>query len=311
MAAFDQDGDSLSFRLGIPIKFKESFVESYQLPNVTSFYREQHATGNETMDDLSVFEIDPISGDLIWDALGATGEYVVLIIIDEWREVQGKRYKIGSVSYDIQMIVEEGEVLKPSIIIPENRCYDRNAIITELFQIQSQGNVKVNLFTDAMGAKINNIPIEEYDFDLWKNSYDLTFTYDLKNAIQEYYKVVLSVEQKSATDPNYFWSKAFFFGLGCDGIIEVPQIITSISQKRKDRVFRAYLTNSFGSITLSQPLNQEVKFYLFDLNGKPVLKEKVLFFNGKGQIEYESIPAGIYIANLEIDSHSHRQRVLI
>ena len=311
LAAFDQDGDSLSFRLGIPRKSKDSFVESYQFPNVSSFYGEQHATGNETMDGLPVFKIDPISGDLVWDAPGATGEYTVLIIIDEWREVQGKRYKIGSVSYDIQMVVEEGEVLKPSIIIPENRCYNQNAIITELFQIQSQGNVKVNLYTDVVGAKINNIPIEEYDFDLWKNSYDLIFTYDSKNATKEYHKVVLSVEQASEADPNYYWSKAFFFGLGCDEIIEAPQIITSISQKRKDRVFRAYLTNSLGSITLSQPLNQEVEFYLLDLNGKSVLKERVLFFNGKGQIEYESIPAGIYIANLEIDSHLHRQKVLI
>lgn len=311
LTAFDQDGDSLSFRLGIPRKSKDSFVESYHLPNAASFYADYYDSGNEAKDDSPVFEIDPISGNLFWDFPGAKGEYTVVIIVDEWREVQEKRYKVGSVSFDMQMIVKEGEVSKPSIVFPENQCYGEGALIEESFQVDSQGNVKINLYTDAVGAKINDIPIEEYDFDLWKNSHDLTFTYDTQNAEKEYYKVVLSVEQESETDPNYYWSKAFIFGLGCDEIVEAPQFITSISQKRKGSIFRANLTNSLGSITLNKTLNQEVEFYLFDLNGKSVLREKVLFFNGKGQIEYESIPAGIYIAHMEIDSRLYKQKVLI
>jgi hypothetical protein len=311
LAALDPDGDSLSYRLGIPRQSKDKTVVEYTKPDNAIFYGTEYSTGNEEKNDIPKFELDPISGDLIWDAPSAEGEYTALVIVDEWRWVHGERYKIGTASFDIQMIVEEDEVLKPTIVFPENQCYQENSIVEELFQVDGHTPVKVNLHTDAEGAKIDNIPIEEYDFDLWKNSFDLTFTYDSKNAAQEYYKIVLSLEQESVTGPNYFWSKAFVFGLGCDEIVRAPVIVTSLSPVESRLSTNAYLTHSSGRISITRSEADQVDFQLFDLNGKSLVKEKISLFEGKGQVRYDPIPSGIYIAFLEIESHLYKQKVLV
>lgn len=309
-AAFDQDGDSLSYTLGIPKQDKGKAVDGYALPSESTFYGSQYSNGNEDKNDVPKFEIDPISGDLVWDAPGSEGEYTALIIVDEWRKVQEKRYKVGSISYDIQMIVRGGEVSKPSIVFPDNQCYVEKALIEETFLVESLSNVKVNLYTHAVGARINNVPIAKYDFDTWKASHDLTFSYDSKNTSQEYYKVVLSLEQESAAGANYFWSKAFVFGIGCDEIVPAPTIVTSIEQPPQERV-STYLTNTSGHINVDKYHNDQMQFQLFSLNGKIVVDQIVSVREGKGRIQYESIPNGIYIVHMEIDSHFYKRKIVV
>ena len=83
-AAFDPDGDSLSYKLTVCTREDGKPIEGYTLPPATHSIR-----------------VDSIKGDLIWDTPADTGKYNVAMEIQEWRN--GK--KISVVVRDMQIEV--------------------------------------------------------------------------------------------------------------------------------------------------------------------------------------------------------------
>jgi gliding motility-associated-like protein len=83
-AAYDPDGDSLSYKLTVCTREDGKPIENYTLPPATHSIR-----------------VDSISGDLIWDTPADIGKFNVAMEIQEWRN--GK--KIGVVVRDMQIEV--------------------------------------------------------------------------------------------------------------------------------------------------------------------------------------------------------------
>ncbi len=83
-AAYDPDGDSLSYKLTVCTREDGKPIENYTLPPATHYLR-----------------VDSITGDLIWNTPADTGKYNVAMEIQEWR--YGK--KIGIVVRDMQIEV--------------------------------------------------------------------------------------------------------------------------------------------------------------------------------------------------------------
>ncbi|HLN56906.1 MAG TPA: hypothetical protein VK207_12980, partial [Bacteroidales bacterium] len=83
-AAYDPDGDSLSYALTVCTREDGLPIQNYTLPPATRSIR-----------------VDSISGDLIWDTPADTGKFNVAMEIQEWRN--GK--KIGVVVRDMQIEV--------------------------------------------------------------------------------------------------------------------------------------------------------------------------------------------------------------
>ena len=102
-AAYDPDGDSLSYKL-IPCRGEGG--ES--IPGFT------YPAASDT------FMIDSKSGTLVWDAPMAQGEYNAAILIEEWRN----QVKIGDVTRDMQIIVRACDNRPPSIETWENCCVE-------------------------------------------------------------------------------------------------------------------------------------------------------------------------------------------
>lgn len=95
-AAFDPDGDSLSYKLTVCTREDGKPIQNYTLPPASrSFY------------------VDPISGDLVWDAPTAIGIYNVAMEIEEYRS----GIKIGIVVRDMQIEVYETDN-KPPVTSP-------------------------------------------------------------------------------------------------------------------------------------------------------------------------------------------------
>ncbi len=87
--AYDADGDSLSFKLvacrgagGLPIP-------GFVFPNEID------------PDGQSTFEIDPVTGTIIWDKPILQGEYNIAFIVEEWRD----GVRIGYVTRDMQITI--------------------------------------------------------------------------------------------------------------------------------------------------------------------------------------------------------------
>src|SRR5665648_8369 len=102
-AAYDPDGDSLSYALTICTKEDGKPIANYTLPPAT------HR-----------IYVDSISGDLVWDTPAAIGTYNVAMEIQEWRN----GIKIGVVVRDMQIEVYETDNNPPETSPLSDLCVE-------------------------------------------------------------------------------------------------------------------------------------------------------------------------------------------
>jgi gliding motility-associated-like protein len=123
-AAFDPDGDSLSYKLTVCTRDDGKPIENYTLPPATHSIR-----------------VDSISGDLIWDTPADTGVFNVAMEIQEWRN--GK--KIGIVVRDMQIEVYSTNN-KPPVNSPlRDYCVEVGDTIDFLFSATDANNDYLSL----------------------------------------------------------------------------------------------------------------------------------------------------------------------
>lgn len=156
--AFDPDGDSIAFELVVPKKELDVVVDGYEPLNDRSFY-ENFGEGNETRDGEPTFFIDPITGEIEWNAPGRVGEYNIAFIVKEYRKIRGEFFLLGFVTRDMQIIVEDCDNERPELIIPEDICVEAGTIIDEtIFGIDADNDqVKIEAFSQVFdfGATIS------------------------------------------------------------------------------------------------------------------------------------------------------------
>jgi gliding motility-associated-like protein len=129
--AFDEDGDSLSYRFSVPLQAKNLQVTGYRSLINPAFYPDGFNTGNEAGDGPPTLTLDPVTGDLIWDAPGEPGEYNVAFIVEEWRKINGIYFRLGYVTRDMQILVECTDNNPPEVTIPEDLCVAAGTFIDD------------------------------------------------------------------------------------------------------------------------------------------------------------------------------------
>ena len=126
-AAFDQEGDSLTYEMAVPKKAIKDNADGYQPPNSEAFYTPYgiaYSQANESGTGSPAFYITG-NGTLVWDSPGAQGEYVVAIKITEWRKVGGTWLKMGHVVRDMQIVVQICDPNnRPVLTLPEDLCVE-------------------------------------------------------------------------------------------------------------------------------------------------------------------------------------------
>lgn len=101
--AYDPDGDSLSYHFIVPLQDVGLQVPNYIWPQLIG----TDPTSNQ-------LTIDPITGDIVWDAPQRPGEYNLAMIIVEYRD----GIAIDTIVRDMQILVEECENLPPVVETP-------------------------------------------------------------------------------------------------------------------------------------------------------------------------------------------------
>ena len=102
-AAYDPDGDSLSYRI-VTCKGQDGIdIPGYTLPQASQS-----------------FDIDPVTGELRWENPVLQGEYNVAFMVEEWRH----GVKIGSVIRDMQILISTC-----SNNLPEIQCDDQYCLV--------------------------------------------------------------------------------------------------------------------------------------------------------------------------------------
>ncbi|WP_461102982.1 fibronectin type III domain-containing protein, partial [Spirosoma koreense] len=124
-AAFDADGDSLAFRLSVPATSLTDAgctgraIPAYQDP--TRFSTASEAGGAPS------FSINPITGELCWDAPGQEGQYNFAFIVEEWRN----GVLIGEITRDMQIIVTDSPNKRPLINPIPDLCVEAGTLINQ------------------------------------------------------------------------------------------------------------------------------------------------------------------------------------
>lgn len=157
--AYDPDGDSIAFELVVPKKEVGTVVDGYVDPNEPKFY-DNFNQGNENLNGPPTFSIDPITGEMKWDAPGTVGEYNVAFIVKEYRKINGEWFKLGFVTRDMQIIVEDCDNERPELQIPEDICVEAGETIDEVIFGTDPDNddVKIEAFSqvlEELGATID------------------------------------------------------------------------------------------------------------------------------------------------------------
>lgn len=202
--AYDPDGDSIAFELVVPKKEVGTVVDGYVDPNAQGFY-ENYGQGNENMNGTPTFSIDPISGELKWDAPGAVGEYNVAFIVKEYRKINGDWFKLGFVTRDMQIIVEDCDNERPELQIPEDICVEAGETIDEVIfgTDPNNDNVKIEAFSQVfdLGATVDP---DDGSFQPSTPPAELRFTWETEclDIRDQPYQVVFKITDNPAEGPK-------------------------------------------------------------------------------------------------------------
>ncbi|MGM0580411.1 MAG: gliding motility-associated C-terminal domain-containing protein [Bacteroidota bacterium] len=121
--AFDVNGDSIAFKMVTPQSRQGVDVPNFRSPEVAAGGQNSQQTGPATL------TLDEVLGDLIWDAPGMKGEFNVAFIAEEWRKIAGEWQFLGSVTRDMQIIVDETENDPPEIEVPLDTCIEAGTLL--------------------------------------------------------------------------------------------------------------------------------------------------------------------------------------
>src|SRR5690554_2377593 len=160
--AYDPDGDSLAYVMDVPKRAYQRPVNDYRSPASGEF-----SFSTQDGDAEPFITLDPLTGDLIWDAPGIAGQYNIAFRIEEWRKIDGEYQRIGYVVRDMQIIIENTDNRRPELILPDDICVEAGTNIAEIIQGSDPDGdpIKIEIFGDPMeisSSPASYSPVSEY-----------------------------------------------------------------------------------------------------------------------------------------------------
>lgn len=142
--AFDPDGDSLAYKLVTPQQARGENVNGYLPLNDPGI-----SVITEEGPGPTVFSIDPLTGDFVWDAPQRAGEYNAAFIVEEWRFIEdpftgeGRWEILGFVTRDMQILVEDCDNERPELMIPQDTCIEAGTLLEEFIRGTDPDNNRI------------------------------------------------------------------------------------------------------------------------------------------------------------------------
>ncbi|MEZ4917952.1 MAG: gliding motility-associated C-terminal domain-containing protein [Saprospiraceae bacterium] len=132
--AYDPDGDSLSYKLITPLQSLGAPVPNYSFPS-------QIVPGPD-----NIFQLDPVTGDLLWLTPQFAGEYNVAFIIISWRD----GVPIDTTIRDMQIFVDDCDNNPPEVATTDDICVVAGDEIS--FEVQGTDPDNDLVFLSALGG---------------------------------------------------------------------------------------------------------------------------------------------------------------
>ncbi|HEY3403087.1 MAG TPA: gliding motility-associated C-terminal domain-containing protein [Ohtaekwangia sp.] len=161
--AFDEQGDSLSYELGVPFRDANNEVIGYDDPDDPRFYTD-FSHGNEEGTGPPSFVINPVNGLITWNAPGMAGEYNIAFRIREWRRntLTGVYELLSITTRDMQIVVSAACANKrPDLIeVPVDTCVVAGAVLDFTIKGVDPENreVKIEVFSEVIDFPTDKLP---------------------------------------------------------------------------------------------------------------------------------------------------------
>ena len=205
--AFDADGDSLAYKMFVPQRGTPKGIGvnlQYQDPNQIG------APGQtETGTSPATFSLNPITGDLIWDAPMVKGYYNVAFIVEEWRD----GILIGRIVRDMQIIVEDATNDRPLVQPLDDICVEAGTLINQKVTATDKNGDKLTLTSSGGVYQTGLVPPQLATFSVPNQNSQATvsgtFTWQTgcAHVRAEPYDVLFKVEDSpgpSVPNPSLF-----------------------------------------------------------------------------------------------------------
>ncbi|MDX5477523.1 MAG: gliding motility-associated C-terminal domain-containing protein [Cyclobacteriaceae bacterium] len=242
--AYDPDGDSLAYffdELTVRPKLGfQRFVNNYRSPasGEFSFNREDGSPN-------PFISMDPITGDLIWDAPGLAGQYNIAFQIQEWRKIGGEYVMIGYVVRDMQIIIENTNNRRPELILPPDLCVVAGTRIEEIIQGSDPDGdpIRIEVFGDPI--EISSSPASYSPVSLFQPSPGIiTFNWQtVCNHVREReYQVRIRISDQPTSGPSLVDIKTWNIK-----VVGPPPVIEDIEQGQSRSAVVSWEPYSCGS----------------------------------------------------------------
>jgi gliding motility-associated-like protein len=155
--AYDLQGDSLSYRLTTCKQGKDIDVTDFRSPEQIF-----QPTLKEDGSAPSTLTLNPITGELVWDAPMQPGQYNIAFFIDEWRG----GILISSTNRDMQIIVTDNRNKRPRLTLPKDTCVIAGDFLFDTIVAKDPDNHAV-ILTHEGGVFSLNTPRKRATFSLF------------------------------------------------------------------------------------------------------------------------------------------------
>jgi len=180
--AFDVDGDSISYKMAICRYDGGSEIPGFQLPPASV--------------DITV---NPITGDLVWNAPTQIGIYNVAMEIEEWRNT----IKISSIIRDIQIEVEDTDNEPPIIQSPDEICVIADSLINFEVSASDPDNDIIKLSASGGVFNLEECSAQKIDTIIGLGNVSTNFIWQTccSNIRKQPYNVIFKAEDDNPETP--------------------------------------------------------------------------------------------------------------
>lgn len=167
--AYDADGDRLSYKLVECKTTNGEPIVGYTFPAATD-----------------TFYVNETSGDLVWNAPIAQGEYNVALLVQEWR---GQR-QISEITRDMQIVVQACDNWPPDIFCEDRYCVEAGSTVEfEIHALDGDGDqVKITANSEVFDTRQNASLVPGY-IGVDSSSYKFRWTTALASSRKQPYVV--------------------------------------------------------------------------------------------------------------------------
>lgn len=183
-AAYDPDGDSLSYKLTICTEKDGRPIDGYTLPPASD-----------------TLYINPYTGDLTWITPSDTGIFNIAIDIEEWR--QG--VKIGNIVRDMQIEVYNTDNHAPVQNSPGDYCVEAGTLLAVDIVATDEDNDSIFMWASGGPFVVEESPatytIDQSSTTLGYNKARFEWLTDPTHVREQYYTVVFKAEDSHPETP--------------------------------------------------------------------------------------------------------------